>query len=83
MMINLEAPRTAQARTSNSITLSSLLKKDAVAAHLGFSVRTLESLVATNEFPAGVRLGRCLFWAEETVEAWQQRLFAAQIKWRP
>lgn len=66
-----------------SIALSSLLNKDGVAERLGVSVRTLEGLVASCEFPPGVRVGRFLYWTENAIASWHQRIFAAQLNWRP
>lgn len=69
-------------QTPPSVSLSTLLTKAQVATAMGIAVRTLEGLVAAGEFPRGVRVGRCLYWTEEAVSRWHQRLFAVQISWR-
>lgn len=66
-----------------TITPSALLTKEQVAQRMGLSVRTLECLVAKGEFPHGVRVGRFLYWTESAVSTWHQRVFAAQLAWRP
>ena len=65
------------------ITLATLLTKQHVAAQMGVSVRTLEGLVANGEFPKGVRVGKFLYWTETAINAWHERVFAAQLAWRP
>ena len=66
-----------------AITPSALLTKEQVAQKMNLSVRTLEGLVSKGEFPHGVRVGRFLYWTESAVSAWHQRMFAAQLAWRP
>jgi len=65
------------------ISMSTLLNKQAVSARLGVSVRTLDNLVSTREFPPGARVGRYLYWTEAAVTAWHTRIFAVQLNWRP
>lgn len=60
-----------------------LLNKEQAAQRMGISVRTLDTLVANGEFPRGVRVGRFLYWTEAAILQWHQRLFAAQLGWRP
>lgn len=67
----------------STITLAALLTKEQVATRMGICVRTLEGLVANGEFPKGVRVGRFLYWTEAAINAWHQRVFAAQLAWRP
>ncbi len=50
---------------------------------MGVSVRTIENLVHSGEFPGGVRIGRCVYWTERVVVTWQRQLFAAQENWQP
>ena len=71
------------ASASSTITLETLLTKERVAAQMGISIRTLEGLIANSEFPKGVRVGRFLYWTEVAINAWHQRVFAAQLAWRP
>lgn len=65
-----------------SVTPCQLLDKAQLSTHLGVSVRLLEDLVARNEFPRGVRLGRRLLWDSRVAEQWRQRLFSSQLQWR-
>ena len=65
------------------IALATLLTKSQTAESMGLSVRTLEGLVAKGEFPQGVRIGRFLFWTDQAIAEWHQRMFAAQLAWRP
>lgn len=60
-----------------------LLNKQQLAKRIGVSVRTVENLVHSGEFPGGVRIGRCVFWTERVVVTWQRQLFAAQDNWQP
>lgn len=60
-----------------------LLNKQQLAKRMGVSVRTIENLVHSGEFPGGVRIGRCVYWTERVVVAWQRQLFAAQDNWQP
>ncbi|CAN0436790.1 unnamed protein product, partial [Phaeothamnion confervicola] len=64
------------------VTPCLLLDKAQLSTHLGVSVRLLEDLVARNEFPRGVRLGRRLLWDSRVAEQWRQRLFSSQLQWR-
>lgn len=68
---------------TSGITSSALLTKEQVAQKMNLSVRTLEGLVAKGEFPKGVRVGRFLYWTESAISSWHQRVFAAQLAWRP
>ncbi len=47
-----------------------LLTKRDVAKWLSISVRSLERLVASGGFPAGIKLGRMTRWRVETIEAY-------------
>lgn len=67
----------------SSIELATLLQKKALATRLGVSVRTLEGMVASGVFPPGVRIGRFLYWTEAAIEGWHQRIFSAQLSWKP
>jgi len=66
----------------NAIT-QLLLDKQSLAQRLGLSVRTLEGMVKSKALPAGVRVGRYLYWTAEVVSAWEQHQFGAQKAWRP
>jgi predicted DNA-binding transcriptional regulator AlpA len=69
-------------RSISPIT-AALLDKQSLATRLGLSVRTLENMVKAREFPAGVRVGKFLYWTEEIVHIWQARKFDVQRAWRP
>lgn len=76
------APAQPAQPATSTVSMSTLLTKSQVATAMGIAVRTLEGLVAAGEFPRGVRVGRCLYWTEEAVARWHQRLFAVQLAWR-
>lgn len=78
-MTHAERPSTQCA----PISMSTLLNKQAVSERLGVSVRTLDNLVSSREFPPGTRVGRYLYWTEAAVTSWHTRLFAVQLNWRP
>ena len=40
---------------------ATLLNKKTLTARLGISTRTLENMVAIDDFPAGVRIGKSVF----------------------
>lgn len=65
-----------------SIT-ASLLNKKTLSARLGLSTRTLENMVAAQDFPAGVRIGKFVYWSEAVVEKWLTRMFGVQKAWQP
>ena len=65
------------------VSKANMFTKHEVAQKLGVSVRTLDNLVAAREFPPGARVGRFLYWTESAITAWHQRIFAAQLNWRP
>lgn len=69
--------------THLSSETSTLLDKAQLAGVLGLSVRTLEELVASRQFPRGVRIGRKLFWAAPVADTWKKRMFSHQLQWRP
>lgn len=62
---------------------ASLLSKKTLSARLSLSTRTLENMVATGQFPAGVRIGKFVYWTETVVATWQKRVFGVQEAWRP
>lgn len=62
---------------------ASLLTKDALAARLCLSVRTIDNMVKAREFPPGVRIGKFVYWTEAAVAAWHTRVFSLQLNWRP
>lgn len=59
------------------------LKKAEVCKVLGIAPRTLENLVAKEQFPAGARIGKYCFWSLKVVQDWRNRQFAFQEAWRP
>lgn len=67
----------------HSITAPTSLNKVEVCKALGISQRTLENLVATDQFPAGVRIGKFCHWSIKVVDDWHRRRFAVQDSWRP
>lgn len=71
--------------TSADITpiTASLLSKKSLSARLGISTRTIENMVSAKQFPAGVRIGKFVFWTESVVEKWQSRVFGVQQGWQP
>lgn len=66
-----------------SDNLTARLKKAEVCAELGISLRTLDNLVLTGQFPPGVRIGKFCFWSRVVLQRWGQREFAVQEAWRP
>lgn len=58
-----------------------LLTKVATCERLCISDRTLEKLVRANKFPAPLRLGKQVLWAEQAVERWLEQELAAQLNW--
>lgn len=72
----------APALTQQTSVTNALLTRDALAARLGLSLRTLDNMVKTRQFPSGVRIGRFLYWTEASVQTWQKRVFQAQESWK-
>jgi predicted DNA-binding transcriptional regulator AlpA len=70
--------------TSTEITpiTASLLSKKSLSVRLGLSIRTLENMVLAKQFPAGVRIGKFVFWSEAVVQKWQKRIFGVQEGWQ-
>ena len=64
-------------------TTLQLLGKDVVCAMLGISDRTLEKLVRSRQFPAPLRLGKRVTWAESAVKAWLLKAVEPQLNWEP
>jgi prophage regulatory protein len=58
-----------------------LLTKVATCERLCVSDRTLEKLVRANRFPAPLRLGKQVLWAEQAVERWLEQELAEQLNW--
>ena len=50
---------------------------------LTIAPRTLENMVKHSQFPAGVRVGKRIYWSELAVRKWQLMLFAGQEAWQP
>ncbi len=57
------------------------MTKVAVCERLQISDRTLEKLVSAAKFPAPLRLGKQVLWAEQAVERWLEQELAAQLNW--
>lgn len=70
-------------RTEIAPITAQLLDKKALSARLGLSPRTIENMVLSKQFPAGVRIGKFVFWSESTVTKWQVRIFGVQESWQP
>ena len=60
-----------------------LLNKKALSVRLGLSPRTIENMVSSKQFPAGVRIGKFVFWSESVATKWQERIFGVQEGWQP
>jgi predicted DNA-binding transcriptional regulator AlpA len=60
-----------------------LVTKTAVCERLCISDRTLEKLVRARRFPAPLRLGKQVMWAEQVVESWLEHALAPQLDWAP
>ncbi|MCY1562548.1 hypothetical protein D9M68_999630 [compost metagenome] len=60
-----------------------LMTKIAVCERLCVSDRTLEKLVRARRFPAPLRLGKQVMWAEQVVERWLEVALAPQLSWTP
>lgn len=60
-----------------------LLDKQQVARALSISIRTIDNLVKSGDFPPGVRMGRFLYWSQRVIAAWRRNQFASQEQWRP
>lgn len=58
-----------------------LFTKQDLCARLSISVRTIENMVKSGNFPPPVRIGKYVYWTEIAVQRWQQRVFADQEKW--
>lgn len=78
-LISSGAP--AAASTSSGAT-AVLFSREALTAHLGLSLRTLDNMVSSGKFPKGVRVGRRLFWTHKVIETWMGRKFGPQQAWR-
>ena len=63
--------------------LPALLDKSSVCQRLSIAPRTLENMVKHSQFPAGVRVGKRIYWSELAVRKWQLMLFAGQEAWQP
>jgi predicted DNA-binding transcriptional regulator AlpA len=64
-------------------TLPALLDKATVCTQLAIAPRTLENMVKNSQFPAGVRVGKHVYWSELAVRKWQRLMFASQEAWQP
>ena len=63
--------------------VSTRLRKADVCAELGISPRTLDNLVQRNEFPPGVRIGKCCYWSSRAIDNFRERAFKQQEAWSP
>lgn len=59
------------------------LTREQVCSAIGCSSRKLSYMLANNQFPPGVRLGRHDYWQPKALERWRQTLFDRQENWRP
>lgn len=62
---------------------ASMLNKDALAARLSLSARTIDNRVKAGDFPPGVRIGKFVYWTEAAVTACHTRVLGVQLGWRP
>lgn len=58
-----------------------MIPKSDVATRLGICERSLEKLVKASKFPAGLRLGKQVLWADGVVEQWLLNAVAPQLNW--
>ncbi len=79
-MLTLEIEMHTQAQPPSADTLCT---KQAVAALLHMSERSVERLVNARHFPRPVTLGKQAFWLHETVQKWLDQKFEAQKSWEP
>ncbi len=54
------------------------LSKADVCTRLQISARCLEGLIGRGQFPAGVRIGKHVFFSKAVVDEWLKRQFAVQ-----
>jgi predicted DNA-binding transcriptional regulator AlpA len=59
-----------------------LLTKEQVCARLKVCIRKFDKMLARQEFPRPVRLGRRDYWSNAPVNHWLSRRFAVQEAWR-
>ncbi len=64
-----------------SSSVAALLGKADLCEKLQISERAIEKMVKANDFPPPVRIGKRVYWTENSVQKWQQELFAAQESW--
>ncbi len=69
--------------TETAPITAQLLNKKALAARLSLSHRTIENMIASKQFPPGVRIGKFVFWSESVVSKWKVRIFGVQEGWQP
>lgn len=60
---------------------SCILTKAELAQALRMSPRSLEGLLKSGQLPPGERRGRFLYWHASVAKKWNERKFAAQLKW--
>jgi predicted DNA-binding transcriptional regulator AlpA len=64
--------------TASQNVTARLLNKAQLAGAMSLSVRSLENLIKSGDLPAGVRVGRFLFWEESVIAKWHEMTFAVQ-----
>nr|WP_295078249.1 helix-turn-helix domain-containing protein [uncultured Roseateles sp.] len=68
-------------QNSNSSQLTQkpkLLTKEQVCQTLQISPRCLEGMIKNRRLPAGIRIGRSVYWSESVIDAWVSREFGIQ-----
>lgn len=53
------------------------LRLDEVLARVGFQKTKLYQMVRDGQFPAPIKIGKSVRWADSTVEQWQQEKMSA------
>lgn len=53
------------------------LRLDEVLARVGFQKTKLYQMVREGQFPAPIKIGKRVRWADSTVEQWQQEKMSA------
>lgn len=68
--------------TTTELPPIELLTKEQVCARLKVCIRKFDKMLARQEFPKPVRLGRRDYWSNAPVNHWLSRRFAVQEAWR-
>lgn len=59
------------------------LNREQVCQAIPCSNRKLGYMLARNQFPPGVRMGKHDYWTQTALERWRLTQFVAQEAWRP